>query len=211
VPSDPLTSVGDEIAPGSGVIEVHVNELNQLFNSMDPSPFLERDLDVDAEEFIVSWARELPAHAPLALRVHLDRATVVPHEGRMVGDAVHTYFRHRSELTQHRLRDLLGRGRTSLVIGLVFLTGSILVGRWINALLHDRPLGEILSQSLIIGGWVAMWRPMEIFLYDWWPIRRERRIFDRLGTSAVRIVCSGKVEPDHSRVEVTAGVVPAPR
>jgi hypothetical protein len=56
-----------------------------------------------------------------------------------------------------------------------------------------------------------MWRPMEIFLYDWWPIRRERRIFDRLGTSAVRIVCSGKVEPDHSRVEVTAGVVPVPR
>ncbi len=204
-------SVGDEIPPGSGVIEVHVRELGQLFNSMDPSPFLERDLDVDAEEFIVSWARELPADAPLALLVHLDRATLVPDEGRRVGEAVHSYFRHRAELAQRRLHDLLRRGRTSLVIGLLFLTGSILVGHWIDTLLRERPLGDIVRQSLVIGGWVAMWRPMEIFLYDWWPIRRERRVYDRLGTGAVRVVCSGKAEPDHSRLEVSATVVPAPR
>ena len=38
----------------TGLIEVKLTELNQLFNSMDPSPFHERDLDHDAEEFIVS-------------------------------------------------------------------------------------------------------------------------------------------------------------
>jgi hypothetical protein len=38
------------------------------------------------------------------------------------------------------------------------------------------------------GGWVAMWRPMEIFPHDWWVIRDERRIYDRLSQMAVRIV-----------------------
>jgi hypothetical protein len=39
----------------------------------------------------------------------------------------------------------------------------------------------------VIGGWVAMWRPLEIFLYDWWPIVAERKLFDRLSTMPVRI------------------------
>ena len=49
-------------------------------------------------------------------------------------------------------------------------------------------LGQILRESLVIGGWVAMWRPMEIFLYDWWPIRAEARLADRLAAMPVRIV-----------------------
>jgi len=58
-------SAGDSIPPNCQVIEVHVAELNQLFNAIDPAPFRERDLDPDAEEFIVGWAREVPADASL--------------------------------------------------------------------------------------------------------------------------------------------------
>jgi hypothetical protein len=52
---------------------------------------------------------------------------------------------------------------------------------------QGRPLGDLLRESLLIGGWVAMWRPLEIFLYDWWPIRSEVRLFDRLSTMPVQI------------------------
>lgn len=48
-------SAGDTIPPGSQVIEVRVAELRNLFNSIDPSPFVERDLDPRAEDFIVEW------------------------------------------------------------------------------------------------------------------------------------------------------------
>jgi uncharacterized protein (DUF1330 family) len=40
-------------------IEVRIEEISQLFHSLDPFPFRERDLDQEAEEFIVGWAREL--------------------------------------------------------------------------------------------------------------------------------------------------------
>jgi hypothetical protein len=49
----------------------------------------------------------------------------------------------------------------------------------------------MVRESLLIGGWVAMWRPMEIFLYDWWVIRGERRVYDRLSRMNVRVVCTG--------------------
>ena len=41
------------------LIELRVNKIAQLFHTLDPFPFRERDLDKEAEEFIVGWAREL--------------------------------------------------------------------------------------------------------------------------------------------------------
>ena len=180
---------GDEIPPDTSVIEVHVRELSQLFNSMDPSPFLDKDLDVDAEEFITSWARELPRDKPLALLVHLDQPVVQSREGPSLRDAVHSYFKHRAEMSRQRLRELLRLGRTSLVIGSFFLATCLVIGDWLTHLFPETRAANIVRESLTIGGWVAMWRPLEIFLYSWWPILRERRMQDRLSRMPVRIAC----------------------
>jgi hypothetical protein len=62
VPADPSHSHS---------IKLNLHDISQLFNSMDPSPFIERDLDDDAEEFIVSWAQEFFLDDPVRLRVYL--------------------------------------------------------------------------------------------------------------------------------------------
>jgi hypothetical protein len=36
-------------------------------------------------------------------------------------------------------------------------------------------------------GWVAMWRPIEIFLYDWWPISRRLRRLRHIATLPVEV------------------------
>ena len=53
----------------------------------------------------------------------------------------------------------------------------------------------VARESLLIGGWVAMWRPLEVFLYDWWPIRAEARLFDRLSAMIVRVGPSSETSP----------------
>src|SRR5215213_2824931 len=57
---------------GCVLIELHLSELQQLFNSLDPTPFRERDLDAQAEEFIADWARDVALDAPLGLMIHVD-------------------------------------------------------------------------------------------------------------------------------------------
>src|SRR5450756_2782729 len=52
-------------------IELRVQELAQLFNSMDPTPFHHKDLDRDAEAFIESWALEFPQDSRFHITVHL--------------------------------------------------------------------------------------------------------------------------------------------
>jgi len=189
---DLQTYAGDEIPPGDQVIEVHVSELGQIFNSMDPSPFHEKDLDDDAEQFIVGWAKELPRDAPLALCVYLDKPSVTPEMATALRDAVHAFFQRQSEASRQRLRQLFRVGRTSLLIGLVFLALCLLASHRVAKLWAGSGLAAVVRESLLIGGWVAMWRPLEIFLYDWWPIRNDRRLYGRLSRMPVRIVCPGE-------------------
>src|ERR1700676_3556195 len=85
-------SAGDPIPPKCSVIEVHVGELKQLFNSIDPSPFRNKDLDPRADEFIVGWAKELPRDAKLALVVDLDREAGLPDAADVVGAWIPEFF-----------------------------------------------------------------------------------------------------------------------
>lgn len=180
-------SVERAIPAGSQIIRVRVAELRQLFNAIDPSPFRERDLDPRAEEFIVDWAGELPRDAPLALLVHLERAAGRADEAARLGEAIHQYFRERAASSRRKLRDLLRRGRISLVIALAFLGASIAVGDVLAGSFRDSRFADVLREGFLIGGWVAMWRPLEVFLYDWWPIRAEVRLLERLSTMPVSI------------------------
>src|SRR5689334_21037045 len=92
-----LEPTGDAIASaGSNLIEIHVPELRDLFNDIDPSPFREKDLDPEAEDFIVGWARDLPAEARLALVVHVDRPPDDPNVLATLRDALREYFAHRA-------------------------------------------------------------------------------------------------------------------
>ena len=195
VPSHP-PSTGDPIAPNCELIEVHVGELKQLFNAIDPSPFRKKDLAPDAEEFIVGWSRDVPRDAPLALLVYLDRPAGLPEEPAILRDAIREFFSHRARKTRQRLRQLFRVGRTSLLIGLAFLAVSLLIGDLIGDIMGDGGVGALLRESLIIGGWVAMWRPLEIFLYDWWPIRAEAGLYDRLSAMPVRIAYTNEASSE---------------
>jgi hypothetical protein len=171
-------------------IEVRVANLQQLFNSLDPTPFRKRDLDPEAEAFIAGWARELDGSKPIGLVVHVDEDVPSAEQISALNGAVRDYFGERASRARQRLRQLFRVGRTSLIIGLVFLAASIFVGDLIASLLSETRFAGVLRESLMIGGWVAMWRPLEIFLYDWWPIRAEARLMDRLSAMAVRVVPS---------------------
>jgi hypothetical protein len=182
-PSNPATMAN---RPHTHLIEVRIRELQQLFNSMDPTPFHHQDLDPDAEEFIVSWALEHPAEGDIGLVIHLEKTPAEPGAEQMAAEAIHNYFTYRVELIGRELRQLMQRGRTSLIIGLAFLGTCILIA---DAIGHVGafPLASIVRESLTIGGWVAMWRPLQIFLYDWWPLTARRRVLRKLSLAPVKL------------------------
>jgi hypothetical protein len=101
--------------------EISLSRLSQLFNSFDPSPFHERDLDPDAEEYIVESAEEVGRHAPLCLVVHLPADQLPNSAVTDLGPSIHNYFAYRAESERRRLRLLFHDGRIALATGLAFL------------------------------------------------------------------------------------------
>jgi hypothetical protein len=165
-----------------------VELIDQLFNSIDPSPFHTRDMDPAADAYIVNSAKALSKDVSLALIIHLDRPPTDEAKLGQVGRAIQTHFAAQAATTRLQLKELFARGRISLLIGLSVLSLSIGLGKASGNWLSGASVAQILHQSVLIGGWVAMWRPMEIFLYDWWPIAAHIRLLDRLATMQVHIV-----------------------
>jgi hypothetical protein len=186
MPAQPV-AVGDSFPPETAVLDVRLREINQMFDALDPAPFRERDLDPKAEDYVVEWAREVAPGVPLGVAVHLTQQTPTAEDAGIARQAIHEHFARRAESTRRQLRQLLRVGRKSLLIGLGVLAAAMIIGELLTGLVGAYDYGEIIGHSLLIGGWVALWRPFEILLYDWWPIRAEARLYDRLSGMLVRL------------------------
>lgn len=182
--------------PEQSAIHIKVDEVSQLFNTLDPFPFRERDLDRDAEDFIVGWARELPRQRPIHVVIHATAATVQHIGDAAIADALNRYFTYRAESASLELNELFRQGRLSLFIGLMVLAICLMANRAVDALFGPGQVGRYLGEGLIILGWVANWKPMEIFLYDWWPLAKRRNLYRRLGRATVSVQIQKKAPPD---------------
>jgi hypothetical protein len=171
---------------GAHRVELNLRDYNQLFNTIDPSPFVEKDLDHDAEEFMVSWTREFPLNEQVVLVIYLSELPAGKDFEPLIEQAIQNYFAYRARLTQMEFRQLMRDGQHSLLIGGLFLAACLIASQ---ALL-EKASGTFLSvarESLTIAGWVAMWRPMEIFLYEWWPLRRRWRVYGKMSRMKVEV------------------------
>ena len=189
-------------------IELRIQKVGQLFQTLDPLPFRERDIDASVEEYVVGWAGEMAVGHSLSIIVHLPWAAARDESAAHIGDGFRNYFGYRAEVLGWDLHRLFQTGRASLATGLLVLGTCILVGERAEGVLGDSYLARFFTEGLVILGWVANWRPIEIFLYDWWPIVRRRALYRRLAQASVEVQ---GYEPGHDSSDVPAAPGPAPR
>jgi hypothetical protein len=178
--------LGTNNAPAEA-IELRVNEIGQLFQSLDPFPFREKDLDKEVDEYIVSWARELSNDEPIKITIQIPEKEAHTKAASQLPEAFARYFSYRADLLQRELNELYSLGRRFFVIGIAILVVCLGLSQVAGKYLPEGPFRRLVEQSLPILGWVANWRPLEIFLYDWWPIARRRDLYRRLSAVPVQI------------------------
>ncbi|MGA9549214.1 MAG: hypothetical protein WBS14_16275 [Rhodomicrobium sp.] len=180
----------------SSTIEVAARDLIQLFNSLDPSPFPERDLDDEAEAFIVSWAKELSPTDCFRIVIHLPMPELIKAEQQGLRKAFSNYFAYRSEMLGRSEREGLRMGRRFLVVGILVLALCNMLAHILIVLTHSSPFAQLAADGLVIFGWVANWRPAEIFLYDFWEMRRTRLLYRRLADAEIALVPRKEETPE---------------
>jgi hypothetical protein len=170
---------------GVYLIEIKLHHLQQIFNSLDPSPFLDRDLDDNAENYIINSVDEFPLNTPLKLVFYLPSSeqNTARH---LFPSALHNYFDYRQQGEQRKLRTIWRQGRISLLIGLSFLFVCLSLSELVSRFGNDTFI-HFLEEGLLISGWVALWRPLEIFLYEWWPVSHQQKVFAKLACIPIEI------------------------
>ena len=90
-------------------------------------------------------------------------------------------------VTERKVRQKIRFGWFSLLVGLSFLAVALIASQLVAAL-NMYIIAQLLSYSLLIIGWVAMWQPITIFLYEIWPIIRLKRIYEKISTMEIEIL-----------------------
>ena len=163
-------------------IQVRVATVEGIFNPMDPTPLEERSLNQEVADCIEEWAEDFDKDHEITVEIYVADGRLAGREGAIT-NGLHNHFEYREWQSGRQLSKLLREGRISLLIGIGAITGFNLLSKAIRS--STNPVIEIIHEGLSVLGWVSMWKPMEIFLYEWWPIRRERRACRRLAEAHV--------------------------
>jgi hypothetical protein len=172
---------------GRVLIEIKLTSVVQLFNSFDPAPFYEKEIDTEAEHYIVDTVRDFPAKTTFKIHIYLPPALVAGDEAKKIIPAIHTHFHYKMLVADRKFRSKFRFGRFSLLIGLSFLAVA-LVARQIVATMNNPILAQLFSDSLLIIGWAAMWEPITVLLYELWPIIRSRKIYEKISTMEIEVL-----------------------
>lgn len=178
---------------GKAPIELSLHDSAQLFNTLDPFPFREGDIDADAERYIVEWAQDLPKDEPIAIVIHLQSPEKPGKPAPELAPALKNWFAAKARAETRALRELFRDGRLAFLIGFAGL-GTCLFLSFLLTQRFDSPFARVFQESLIIIGWVVIWRPAEMFLYDWLPLVRRKRLFQRLADARVTVQVVSRAE-----------------
>jgi hypothetical protein len=91
---------GDKI-----LIELKLGSVNQLFNSFDPAPFYEKELDGAAEKYIVDTVRDFPKNTPFKMVVYLPEDVVQTEQAKTIEQAIHHHFQYLVLATDRNFRN----------------------------------------------------------------------------------------------------------
>jgi hypothetical protein len=165
----------------AATVSIHVRDLAQLFNSLDPSPFWDRDLDREAAEFIEEEFSEKRSSRAWHLHVHTSGGDALAAD---LQAAIEHYYERLASSARRRLRDQIRFGQLALLGGIVIFLVSM-TARTILARALPTGAPRMLDEGLIILAWLALWRPAESLVYGWVPLYRKRRLYERL--AAIRV------------------------
>jgi len=174
---------------GKILIEITLSSVLQLFNSFDPAPFHEKELDSAAEHYIVETVKDFPKKTPFKINIYLPPDIATTERAQKIPRAIRNHFEYKMLVSDRKFRARFRYGRVSLLIGLSFLTIA-LIARQLVTTLENHLLAQVFADALLIIGWVAMWEPITVLLYELWPIIQQKKTYGKISRMEIDILPS---------------------
>lgn len=165
---------------GHVLIELNLSTISQLFHTLDPSPFHQKELDPEAERYIVDIVDDFPKETEFRIVAYLPEALANSREAREIPVAIRNHFQYRALMQQQLFRERSRYGKFTVIVGLVFLAIATMASYAVSLYFVNSIMAQFAAKALEVAGWVAMWEPVTVHLYQLWPIVKQKRIYEKI-------------------------------
>ena len=156
------------------VIILHVKRPQDILLRSVILSSAKRLLTPTVEEFLIEEAEGLDTRDDITLLVKSEERQ--PTREAEITDIIHKHFAYRSRKAKMSVKKIVRLGWTSLLVSFGFLILMFLMVFAITTFLPENTIVETLREVFIILGWVALWRPADLLLFDWRPFRRKGKL-----------------------------------
>jgi hypothetical protein len=175
-------------AEGNYLLEFNIKSVEDFYSEYDPFPYEQRDLNPKLVNAISKQMVVFPEDAKIKIVFYLDKRL----KKKKIEDVFSKALRHNLEFyyldNDVHLRRRLRKGKNILLAALTIFVGCVSCSLLIIKFLPDDMIWNILSEGFFVGGWVSMWHPVQTLLYDWIPLREEKKKFKRLMSAEIEYI-----------------------
>lgn len=170
-------------------ITIELSNIKHLFKEPEFDPFVERSNSISGIEQIISELKPTSLKSKVRTTIFLPQNQLSDNLERSTAKALQYYCSVRIEQTTNDLASLRGQGIRALKRGLLFLALCLLLSTLFDGL-NNLPglVRRFLSEGCLIAGWVSLWHPIELLLYEWGPYRRQQQIYQLIKEMELKVI-----------------------
>lgn len=166
--------------------EIRINA-EQLDELLLPKPDIRTGsrLTIDLGERLDDESQALSHNQSIKLIVAISGDTFDEQDVLALKSAIQSYFLYRAQRMRTHRSVSIRRGWDSVRVGVVFLILLLLAAELISYV--EGRLSDVVSEGLTVLAWVALWRPTEELVYDWYPYTREMARYRKLMNTLIAV------------------------
>lgn len=179
-----MTSQADD------TVDLYLSDIHNFFQTPEVDPFLGENIEASGIDQLIDTMNARPSgQAIQKISIHLPKAQIVADQTPVVRTAITNYCNAQIRLAAQKKREIWLEGRKALRIGLLFWAICLALSLLFEEVIFTRhAVGRLFGEGFIIAGWVGLWRPAELLLYDWRPYSREMKRYEEIKAMDVSIV-----------------------
>ena len=179
-------------APSENRVELILGGIEELFVAPSPSPLENRFETQSGMDRILDQMQAGSTDEVLVIDVIVPASQADRVSDDDMSVAVEGYCDQRARNVRREKDRLERKGRIELLFGLLFLAACLAMSSAVAALVFGPAwLNQFLVEGLIIVGWIALWHPVDMLLFERWPLRTELRQLERIRRASIRVRPSG--------------------
>jgi hypothetical protein len=169
-------------------ITLKLSNIKYLFKEPEFEPFVAQSNYISGIERIISELKPTSLKHQVRTTILLPANQLSENLEQSAIEALQCYCSVKIEQTNNDLASLRGQGIRALRRGLLFLALCLLLSTLFDGLSYFPGLfRRFLSEGCLIAGWVSLWHPIELLLYEWGPYRRQQQIYQLIKDMELKV------------------------